>query len=85
MPAVAGTSLLVISVNSAAAPAARLGDGVQLDWPLLAVFTLAALTGTLGGNRVASRVRASRLTAAFTALVIAVAACTLSRSLPALL
>jgi uncharacterized membrane protein YfcA len=85
MPIAVGTSLLVISVNSAAALGARLGEGVHLDWPLIGVFTLAALAGTLGGNHVASRVSASRLTAAFTVLLIAVAAYTLSRSLPALL
>lgn len=85
MPAAVGTSLLVISINSAAALAARLGGGVRLDWPLLGVFTLAALAGALAGNRVASRVSASRLTAAFTALLIAVALYTLARSLPTLL
>ena len=56
-----GTSLLVISVNSGAALAARLGAGIHLDWPLTGMFTLAALA----------------------VLLIAVAACTLSRSLPA--
>lgn len=85
MPAAVGTSLLVISVNSAAALAARLDSGVHFDWPLLGVFTLAALIGTLAGNRVASRVSPARLTTAFTALLIAVAAYSLSRSLPALL
>jgi len=85
MPAAVGTSLLVISVNSAAALAARLGAGVHLGWPLIGVFTLAALAGALAGNRVASRVSAARLTAAFTLLLIAVAAYTLARSLPALL
>lgn len=85
MPTAVGTSLLVISVNSAAALGARLGEGLHLDWPLIGVFTLAALAGTLGGNRIASRVSASRLTAAFTVLLIAVAAYTLARSLPALL
>jgi uncharacterized membrane protein YfcA len=85
MPAAVGTSLLVISVNSAAALGARLGGGVRLEWPLIGVFTLAALAGTLAGNRVASRVSASRLTAAFTVLLLAVAAYTLSRSLPSLL
>lgn len=63
----------------------RLGGGVHLDWPLLGVFTVAALAGTLAGARVASRVSASRLTAGFTALLIAVALYTLARSLPALL
>ena len=84
MPAAVGTSLLVITINSAAAFAARLGGHVHLDWPLLGLFTLAALAGALAGNRVASRVDASRLTAAFTVLLIAVAAYSLIRSLPGL-
>ncbi len=79
-----GTSLLVIAVNSAAALAARLGSHVPLAWPLLGVFTLAARAGALAGNRVASRVDASRLTTAFTILLIAVAAYSLARSLPGL-
>ena len=83
MPIAVGTSLLVISVNSAAALAARLGASVHLDWPLIGMFTLAALAGTLGGSRVAARVSASRLTTAFTVLLIVVAVYTLSRSLPA--
>ena len=84
MPAAVGTSLLVIAINSAAALAARLGGHVHLAWPLLGVFTAAALAGALAGNRVASRVDASRLTAAFTVLLIAVAAYSLTRSLPGL-
>ena len=50
MPAAVGTSLLVIGINSTAALAARLGGQVSLDWPLLAVFTAAALAGVLAGN-----------------------------------
>jgi uncharacterized protein len=84
MPVAVGTSLLVIAINSAAALAARLGGHGHLDWPLLGVFTAAALAGALAGNRVASRVEASRLTAAFTVLLIAVAAYSLTRSLPGL-
>jgi len=84
MPAAVGTSLLVIAINSAAALAARLGGHVHLDWPLLGVFTAAALAGALAGNRVASRLDASRLTTAFTVLLIAVAAYSLARSLPGL-
>ena len=84
MPVAVGTSLLVITINSAAAFAARLGGHVHLDWPLLGLFTLAALAGALAGNRIASRVDASRLTAAFTILLIAVAAYSLARSLPGL-
>jgi uncharacterized membrane protein YfcA len=84
MPAAVGTSLLVIAINSAAALAARLGGQVHLDWPLLGVFTLAALAGALAGNRIASWVDASRLTAAFTTLLVAVAIYTLCRSIPGL-
>jgi uncharacterized membrane protein YfcA len=84
MPAAVGTSLLVIAINSAVALAARLGGHVHLDWPLLAVFTAAAMAGTVAGNHVASRVDASRLTAAFTVLLAAVAVYSLGRSLPGL-
>jgi uncharacterized protein len=84
MPVAVGTSLLVIAINSAAAFAARLGGHVHLDWPLLGVFIATALAGTLAGNRVASRVDASRLTAAFAVLLVAVAAYSLIRSLPGL-
>jgi len=84
MPAAVGTSLLVIAINSAAALAARLGSQVSLDWALLAVFTAAALAGVLVGHRVASRVDPSRLSAAFTILLIVVAGYSLARSLPGL-
>jgi uncharacterized membrane protein YfcA len=49
MPAAAGTSLLVIAINSAAAFAARLSGHVSLDWPLLAVFT-DAMAGALSAT-----------------------------------
>ena len=74
VPAAVGISLLVIAINSATALAVRLGGHTSLDWPLLGVFTVAALAGALAGNRVASRVDASRRTAAFGVLLIAVAA-----------
>ncbi len=80
MPAAVGTSLLVIAINSVAALAARLGSQADLDWPLLGAFTIAALAG----NCVASRVDASRLSTAFSVLLIAVAAYSLARSLPGL-
>jgi len=84
MPAAIGTSLLVIAINSAAALTARFGSHVHLDWRLLAAFTIAALAGTFAGNRIASRVDASRLIAAFTVLLAAVAVYSLCRSLPGL-
>jgi uncharacterized membrane protein YfcA len=84
MPVAVGTSLLVIAINSAAALTARLGSHVHLAWPLLGVFGVAALAGALAGNRVASGVDASRPTSAFTILLIAVAAYSLTRSRPGL-
>ena len=47
-------------------------------------FTIAALAGMFAGNRIASRVDASRLIAAFTVLLAAVAVYSLCRSLPGL-
>ena len=84
MPVAVGTSLLVIAINSAVALTARFGSHVHLDWRLLAAFTVAALAGTFAGNRIASRVDASRLIGAFTVLLAAVAVYSLCRSLPGL-
>jgi uncharacterized protein len=85
MPAAAGTSLVVIAVDSAAALAARAGHAAfTLDWALIGAFTAAAMLGTLAGTRLAGRSSPQRLSAAFTLLIIAVAAYTLARSLPAL-
>jgi hypothetical protein len=84
MPVAVGTSLLVIAINSAAALLARLGGHSHLDWPLLAVFTAAAIAGSLAGHRVASRAHPARLTLAFAILLTGVAAYTASRSIPSL-
>ncbi|MBX6764159.1 MAG: sulfite exporter TauE/SafE family protein [Rubrobacteraceae bacterium] len=53
MKEAAGTSLLVIFLNSAAAFAGYLGQ-VSLDWPLLAAFVAVAVAGSLAGARLAS-------------------------------
>ncbi len=82
MPVAVGTSLLVIAVNSAAALVARLGGHTHLDWPLLGLFTLTAIAGSVAGNRVASKVDAAKLTVAFTVLLVAVAVYTAARSVP---
>ncbi|KQX62728.1 sulfite exporter TauE/SafE family protein [Angustibacter sp. Root456] len=84
MPVAVGTSLLVITVNSASALVARLGAGVELDWRLLATFTGAAIVGSLVGGRVATRVRPVTLTRAFTVLLVLVAVYTAVRSVPQL-
>lgn len=85
MPVAVGTSLLVIAINSAAALAVRLGGHTHLDWSLLAVFTVAAIAGSVLGNRVASRVNPAVLSRAFTALLVVIALYTAIRSVPHLL
>ena len=85
MPTAAGTSLVVIAVNSAAALAARAGHGgLALNWPLLGAFTAAAMIGALAGSGLAGRADPRRLSAAFTVLIVIVAGYTLTRSLPGL-
>lgn len=86
MPTAAGTSLLVIAINSAAALASRAGQAMlTLDWPMVGAFTAAAMVGALAGGKLAGRARPERLAVAFTALIFAVAAYTLARSLPGLI
>lgn len=84
MPVAVGTSLLVIAINSASALVSRVGQGVHLDWPLIGVFTLAAIVGSLFGGRLSARVRPDRLTAAFTVLLVVVGLYTAARSFPQL-
>ena len=85
MPAAAGTSLVVIAVNSATALAARAGHAsLTLDWPLTGTFAAAAVIGALAGGSLAGRASPQRLSAAFTVLVVLVAGYTLTRSLPGL-
>ncbi|GAC1611325.1 MAG: sulfite exporter TauE/SafE family protein [Mycobacteriales bacterium] len=72
MPVAVGTSLLVISLNSAVALAARAGNG-SFDWKVIVPFTAAAVAGSLGGKRVADRVNPHKLTVAFAVLLVAVA------------
>ena len=74
MDAAAGTSLVVITLTSAAALAARTGLGVTPDWGLVAALTAASVLGGLLGTRLACRIETSRLAAAFTVLVVLVAA-----------
>jgi len=68
-----GTSLVVVTVNSAAGFAAHAG-GAPIDYPLAATFTGAAVLGSVAAARVASRLPADRLRRWFARLVLAVAA-----------
>lgn len=80
----AGTSLVVITLTSGVALLARAGTGVAPDWWLVVALTAAASAGALVGARVAERADPRRLSAVFTGLVLAVAAYTAVRALPAL-
>lgn len=76
-----GTSLVVITINSAVALGTRvIGHAEALDWPLLGLFLAAAVAGVLFGNRVASRVDSRRLTTAFVVMLLAVATYTAAQS-----
>jgi uncharacterized protein len=84
MDSAAGTSLVVITLTSAAALAARTGLGVTPDWGLVVALTAASVLGGLLGTRLACRIETSRLATAFTLLVVLVALYTAARALPAL-
>ena len=81
----AGTSLVVITVTSAAALATRIGAGVSPDWGVIAVLTLASAAAALAGARFAARTDTGRLSLAFTVLVLTVAVFTASQAVPALI
>jgi uncharacterized membrane protein YfcA len=81
----AGTSLVVITITSAAALAVRAGVGASPDWGLVLALTAASGVAAVLGARLADRVETDRLQAAFTVLVLAVATYTAAQAVPALL
>lgn len=85
MPVAVGTSLLVIAMNSATSLVARAGSSIEIDWTVVAVFTGAAVIGSLLGARIVTKVRPQTLQTAFAGLIIAVGLYTAARSIPALL
>jgi uncharacterized protein len=72
MPEAIGTSLLVISINSAVALATRLGTST-IDWGIAIPFTVAAILGVLTGKRIADRLDPKRSVNWFAALLVGVA------------
>lgn len=68
-----GTSLLIITVNSAAALATRAGVAA-FDWDLLVPFTGAAIAGGFVGKCVSDRVASATLSRAFAVLLLLVGA-----------
>ncbi|WP_406458195.1 sulfite exporter TauE/SafE family protein [Streptomyces sp. NBC_00876] len=73
MSAAVGTSLLVITVNSTAALAARLTTPTVLDWALIAPFTATAVLGAWDGKRLAAKVSTASLQRIFGVVLLAVA------------
>jgi uncharacterized membrane protein YfcA len=72
MPSAIGTSLLVITVNSAVALAARL-DSASIDWAVTLPFAVAAVAGVLAGGNLAGRLDPERSLRWFAGLLVAVA------------
>ncbi|MFC8584152.1 sulfite exporter TauE/SafE family protein [Streptomyces sp. NPDC057217] len=69
-----GTSLLVVTVNSLAALAARAGSGADLRWELTGPFAAAAVLGAWDGRRLAARISGDALRKTFALALLAVAA-----------
>lgn len=74
MPVAAGTSLLVIVLNSAVAFSFRLGDDLVLDWAVVLPFTATAIVASFAGRLLARRVSERGLSLTFAALLVLVAA-----------
>ncbi|GEC02540.1 UPF0721 transmembrane protein [Streptomyces spinoverrucosus] len=74
MRAAVGTSLLVVTVNSLVALAARAGAAVGVDWARIAPFAAAAVLAAWDGRRLAARVSAGSLRRVFAWTLLAVAA-----------
>ncbi len=81
----AGTSLVVITITSAAALVVRAGSGAQPDWTSVAVLTATSAAAAVAGARLADRVETDRLQAGFAVLVLGVALYTAAQAVPALL
>lgn len=73
MTAAVGTSLLIISPNSATSIASR-ADHLQLDWSVVLPFTVVAIVGALPGRQVADRMSSAALNRGFALMLVAVGA-----------
>lgn len=75
-----GTSLVVITLNSAISLLGRLGGHLELDWGLITVFTAAAVTGSIVGGRIGGRLDPTRAQRAFAVMLVLVALWTAVRT-----
>ncbi|MFJ9561186.1 sulfite exporter TauE/SafE family protein [Streptomyces fuscichromogenes] len=73
MRAAVGTSLLVITINSLTALAARSGTAADVDWSAVGPFAGAAILGAWDGRRLAARLSAGTLQRLFAYALLAVA------------
>jgi uncharacterized membrane protein YfcA len=73
MPEAVGTSLVVITVNSATALAARLGTPLDVSWAIVAPFAIFAVLGAVISTRLTDVLPTRVLTAAFASLLVLVA------------
>ncbi|MCZ4606585.1 sulfite exporter TauE/SafE family protein [Streptomyces sp. Lzd4kr] len=69
-----GAGLLVVTVNSPAAPATRAGTAARMDWAVVGPFVGAAILGAWDGNRMAGRISGPTLQRIFAVLLLAAAA-----------
>ncbi|GAA4872234.1 sulfite exporter TauE/SafE family protein [Actinomycetospora straminea] len=87
-PIAVATSLVIMVINSAAGLVPHLASGglaAGMDWPVIAVFALAAFVVSLPAGRLARRVPAAVLRRGFAVLVLLVAAGVTTRSLTTLI
>lgn len=76
-----GTSLLVITMKSFAAFAGH-ASGAEIDVPMAAAVTVAAIVGSVGGAAIAGRMPAAMLRKAFAWFVLAMAVFLLGQEVP---
>lgn len=81
MATAVGTSLLVVTLNSAVALASRLHNGVTLNWPVVLAFAGGAMLTAAVGSHISGKLPAVVLQRTFAGLLIAVALYTFARSI----
>ena len=81
MPAAVGTSLVVITVNSAAGFTGHL-FAVSVDWALVGAVTLAAVVGSVAGAWLAGRIPEAALRKGFGVFVLVMGVFVLVQELP---
>lgn len=84
MSTAVGTSLVIIVINSAAGFTAHLHDGA-MNWPLVLLFSAAAIIGSLIAARFATRLPERTVKVTFAVLILLVAAFVLIKTITALI